>query len=133
MSLDWLGWSPAERAAVAYLRAAGHVVDPGDVTPRGRSYDARVDEEPVGFKSPALGATSSTMLNRANESKRRGGQARFLIFDVRAVGLPITEARRGIARIRGAYSEYYDGVRAIGDGFDVEMRWKSAWPRGSTS
>ena len=80
-----------------------------------------MDGEPAEFKRPEPGATSGTMRNGANMSKRRGGQARYLIFDLRQSGMTEAEAKRGIARIKGAYSTYFDRVRAFGNGFDVTV------------
>lgn len=116
-------WSSAERAVVDYLRLNGHVVGPGGRAPGGqRYYDATVDGVRAEFKSPRRGATSATMRNRARESKKAGGQARLLVFDVRGTGMSDAEAQRGIDRIRGAYSEYFDLIRVVGDGFDLSGR-----------
>lgn len=118
-STDDPRWLPAEHGLVAYLRRAGHEVTGGGVSSNGsRLFDAHVDGVPVEFKIPEVGANSATMRNRANESRRRGGQARNLIFDLRASRITRSEALRGVARIRGAYSMSYDSVRIIGAGFD---------------
>ena len=102
----------------------GHLVvavkrDPSSVR---RVGDALVDGTAAEFKTPAHGATSSTLRNRANEAKRRGGQARMIIFDLRVCGMSGDEAERGIARILGAYGDYFDVVRVVGNSFDIERR-----------
>jgi len=43
----------------------------------------------------------------------------MLIFDLRRSAMPEIEARRGLQRIRGAYSKYFDRVRAVGGAFDI--------------
>lgn len=114
-------WTPRERALVDYLVSQAHRVRPGELLANGRLHDAFVDEVRTEFKTPGPGATSGTLLNRANESKRGGGQARALIFDVRGTGMARSEAERGCRRIAGAYWNYFDTLRVVGDGYDVTM------------
>lgn len=115
-------WSNNDHDIVDYLRSSvggGHIVGPGGPTSDGRRFDATIDGDPAEFKTPQEGANSATMRNRAADSRRRGGQARHLIFDVRRAGTSEAESRRGVARIRGAYSKYYDSIRVIGVDFDI--------------
>lgn len=116
-------WSEAERRTAAYLRSdlgGGHRVGPGGKTPRGRLYDASVDDEPTEFKAPRSGATAKTIYNAANASARRGGQARFSVFDLRNSGASEDVAREAASLISGSryLRERYTRIRFFGDGYD---------------
>lgn len=117
------GFSQKEIRIVDYLRAQGDIVE--RVAPKGRepgrNPDALVNGEVTEFKSLDLGATSSTIRNRARESKSEGGQARNLIYDTRATGLDQDDAKRGINRTLGAYADSFDTIRVIGDGYDLKV------------
>ncbi len=85
----------------------------------GRFADAEVDGLEIEFKTLETGATNSTIKNVISDSVRRGGQARHIIFDARESNLTKAETERGLARSGGITRGRVDGVRVIGDDFDL--------------
>ena len=110
-----------ERKLVDYLRARGHVVRRNVFpNPNGRVADSEVDGERVELKGfDTSEPNSSTIRNSVNDSKRRGGQAAFVIFDARGTSLTKEEALRGIRRGLGLGS-LVTKIRIVGDTYDIE-------------
>lgn len=115
------GFNEREQKLVRYLRNRGHSVT-RNVYPNanGRVADSDVDGERAEFKGfDTKDPTSNTIRNAVNDSKRRGGQAPFLIFDARGTSLTEDEARRGIRRGLGLASVVVH-IRVVGDDYDIE-------------
>lgn len=84
-----------------------------------RTADALVDGIETEFNSLSPGASNRTVKAALTSAK---GQARQAIVDARGSGLTEEEALRGLRRFIGAHPERMDGVRIVGDGFEV------TWP-----
>lgn len=112
-----------ERHSAESIAAAGYIVTAIPPSIR-RTADLRVEgvEGAAGaidveVKTLAPGASSASIRNVMNTSKRRGGQARHIYIDAAGSGITEAEARRGVARALGAYAKYYDTVTVVGEAF----------------
>ncbi|MCP4696289.1 MAG: hypothetical protein GY862_05515 [Gammaproteobacteria bacterium] len=85
----------------------------------GRQGDRIIDGIKTEYKTLESGATSTTVKNVINNSIRKGGQARQVIFDARGSGLTKEQALEGIKRAMGISRGRIDEIRVIGNGFDV--------------
>lgn len=111
-----------ERAAAEILAKEGRTVAaaPRRSGHRDTSPDLIVGGVPVEVKTLGRGADNRTVRNKMRKGKK---QARVLLVDARGSGLTEAEATRGLARGLGAYSQDYDRVRIVGEGY--ELNWEA--------
>lgn len=83
----------------------------------GRQGDAYVNGVLHEFKTAGSGATSNTIRNQVNQSKKGTGQAREIIVDARNSGLSEADALRGTYLALGSSRGKVDGITVIGDGY----------------
>ncbi len=76
-----------------------------------------------GLKVNSEPSDSNSVIRSVQDSLKRGGQARHIIFDASGSGLSQEEALRSFRRVGGVEGGKLDSLRIVGDGFDVSTEF----------